>query len=141
MHYRAFSCQAIDLGLVGWYFAILILIYPLNRDFTILYEPLKWRSQPAAANKIGLPLCKNASAQKWCETMARLNPAAITTAPGKEPFTLQPLIRQMLSTRRCISGSVFIVEGIDVIPVPAATPEDDDTHAIRLLLGDGELCI
>ncbi|OPB45789.1 hypothetical protein A0O28_0093560 [Trichoderma guizhouense] len=73
--------------------------------------------------------------------MARLNPAAITTAPSQEPFTLQPLIRQMLSTRRCISGSIFIVEGIDVIPVPAATPEDDDSHAVRLLLGDGELCI
>ncbi|KAL7905139.1 hypothetical protein GGI35DRAFT_472001 [Trichoderma velutinum] len=73
--------------------------------------------------------------------MARLNPAAITPAPSQEPFTLQPLIRQMLSTRRCISGSIFIVEGIDVIPVPAATPEDDDTHAIRLVLGDGELCI
>ncbi|KAL7943674.1 hypothetical protein V8C42DRAFT_354033 [Trichoderma barbatum] len=73
--------------------------------------------------------------------MARLNPAAITTAPSQEPFTLRPLIRQMLSTRRCISGSIFIVEGIDVIPVPAATPEDDDTHAIRLVLGDGELCI
>ncbi|KAK0755772.1 hypothetical protein N5P37_011646 [Trichoderma harzianum] len=73
--------------------------------------------------------------------MARLNPAAITTAPSQEPFTLQPLIRQMLSTRRCISGSIFIVEGIDVIPVPAATPEDDDSHAVRLVLGDGELCI
>ncbi|KAL7956788.1 hypothetical protein V8C34DRAFT_315336 [Trichoderma compactum] len=73
--------------------------------------------------------------------MARLNPAAITTAPSQEPFTLQPLIRRMLSTRRCISGSIFIVEGIDVVPVPAATPEDDDSHAIRLVLGDGELCI
>ncbi|EHK16220.1 uncharacterized protein TRIVIDRAFT_122935, partial [Trichoderma virens Gv29-8] len=70
-----------------------------------------------------------------------LNPAAITTAPSQEPFTLRPLIRQMLSTRRCISGSIFIVEGIDVIPVPTATPKDDDTHAIRLVLGDGELCI
>lgn len=28
-----------------------------------------------------------------------------------------------------------------MIPVPAATPEDDDSHAVRLLLGDGELCI
>ncbi|KAL6693377.1 hypothetical protein J3F84DRAFT_396299 [Trichoderma pleuroticola] len=73
--------------------------------------------------------------------MARLNPSAITTAPSQEPFTLQPLIRQMLSTRRCTSGSIFIVEGIDVIPVPAATPADDDSHAVRLVLGDGELCI
>jgi hypothetical protein len=73
--------------------------------------------------------------------MARLNPAAITPAPGQEPFTLQPLIEDMLETRRCIPGSIFIVEGIDVIPVPAAAPEEDDTHAIRLVLGDGELCI
>ncbi|KAL6864601.1 hypothetical protein J3F83DRAFT_715870 [Trichoderma novae-zelandiae] len=73
--------------------------------------------------------------------MARLNPAAITTAPSQEPFTIQPVIREMLSTRRCISDSVFIVEGIDTIPVPAATPEDDDTYAVRLVLGDGELCI
>ncbi|PNP55974.1 hypothetical protein THARTR1_03911 [Trichoderma harzianum] len=73
--------------------------------------------------------------------MARLNPSAITTAPSQEPFTLQPLIRQMLSTRRCTSGSIFIVEGIDVMPVPAATPADDDSHAVRLVLGDGELCI
>ncbi|KAH6608280.1 cyclin-like f-box [Trichoderma cornu-damae] len=73
--------------------------------------------------------------------MARLNPATITSAPGQQPFTLQPLIRDMLRTRRCRSGSIFIVEGIDVIPVPAATPGEDDTHAMRLVLGDGELCI
>ncbi|PON20253.1 hypothetical protein TGAM01_v210895 [Trichoderma gamsii] len=34
--------------------------------------------------------------------MAHLNPVTITTAPSQEPFTLQPLIRQALSTRRCI---------------------------------------
>ncbi|KAM0263723.1 hypothetical protein ACHAQJ_001037 [Trichoderma viride] len=73
--------------------------------------------------------------------MARLNPAAITPAPGQEPFTLQPLIGDMFETRRCIPGSIFLVEGIDVIPVPAAAPEEDDTHAVRLVLGDGELCI
>ncbi|RFU81412.1 cyclin-like f-box [Trichoderma arundinaceum] len=74
--------------------------------------------------------------------MARVNPAAITTAPGQAPFTLRPLIEDMIKTRRCIPGSVFIVEGIDIMPVPAATPEeDDDAHAVRLLLGDGELCI
>ncbi|KAL7794289.1 hypothetical protein V8C37DRAFT_377127 [Trichoderma ceciliae] len=73
--------------------------------------------------------------------MARLNPAAITPAPSQEPFTLQPLIRGLFNTRRCIPGSIFIVEAIDVIPVPAATPEEDDTHAVRLVLGDGELCI
>ncbi|KAL6901106.1 hypothetical protein GGI43DRAFT_368401 [Trichoderma evansii] len=73
--------------------------------------------------------------------MARLNPTAITPAPGYEPFTLQPLIGAMLQTRRCIPGSIFLVEGIDVIPVAATSPDEDDTHAIRLVLGDGELCI
>ncbi|KAL6877688.1 hypothetical protein HDV57DRAFT_130959 [Trichoderma longibrachiatum] len=73
--------------------------------------------------------------------MARPNPAAITPAPSQEPFTIQPIIRDMLGTRRCTSNSVFIVEGINNIPVPAATPDDDDTYAVRLVLGDGELCI
>ncbi|KAL7928169.1 hypothetical protein V8C35DRAFT_318792 [Trichoderma chlorosporum] len=124
-----------------WYVCTTDFVYSLDREFTDLYGLLEWRSRPAAANKSQVLLCKDASAQMWCETMARLNPAAITAAPGQEPFTLQPLIRQMLSTRRCISGSIFIVEGIDVVPVPAATPEEDDTHGIRLMLGDGELCI
>ncbi|KAL7815819.1 hypothetical protein V8C26DRAFT_401663 [Trichoderma gracile] len=73
--------------------------------------------------------------------MARLDPAAITPAPSQEPFSIQPIIREMLGTRRCTPDSVFIVEGIDTIPVPAATPDDDDSYAVRLVLGDGELCI
>ncbi|PON22879.1 hypothetical protein TGAM01_v208134 [Trichoderma gamsii] len=73
--------------------------------------------------------------------MARLNAAAITPAPGYEPFTLQPLIGHLLQTRRCIPGSIFLVEGIDVMPVAAASPDEDDSHAIRLVLGDGELCV
>jgi hypothetical protein len=73
--------------------------------------------------------------------MARLNAAAITPAPGHEPFTLQPLIGHLLQTRRCIPGSIFLVEAIDVMPVAAASPDEDDSHAIRLVLGDGELCV
>ncbi|KAM0511387.1 hypothetical protein ACHAPE_009902 [Trichoderma viride] len=73
--------------------------------------------------------------------MARLNAAAITPAPGHAPFTLQPLIGHLLQTRRCIPGSIFLVEAIDVMPVAAASPDEDDSHAIRLVLGDGELCV
>lgn len=69
--------------------------------------------------------------------MARLNPAAMTPAPGHAPFTLQPLIGHLLQTRRCMPGSIFLVEGIDVLPVA----DEDDSHAIRLVLGDGELCL
>lgn len=87
------------------------------------------------------PACKDARKDESHATMARLNPAAITPAPGHEPFTLQPLIGAMLQTRRCIPGSIFMVEAIDVMPVAAASPDEDDTHAIRLVLGDGELCI
>lgn len=97
------------------------------------------RSQRQLASQ--RPPRKDAGKVQSHATMARLNPAAITPAPGHEPFTLQPLIGLMLQTRRCIPGSIFMVEGIDVIPVAAASPDEDDTHAMRLVLGDGELCI
>lgn len=73
--------------------------------------------------------------------MARRNPAAMTPAPGQPPFTLRPIIGPMLRARRCLPGSIFLVEGIDVFPVPAATPDKEDSQAMRLLLGDGRLCI
>ncbi|KAK5991978.1 hypothetical protein PT974_05374 [Cladobotryum mycophilum] len=69
--------------------------------------------------------------------MATLDPTAITPLSREDPFTLVPLIRRMLTTRRCIPGSVFIVEGLDIIPIP----ESEDVQAIRLVLGDGELCV
>ncbi|KAL7920617.1 hypothetical protein ACQKWADRAFT_297992 [Trichoderma austrokoningii] len=73
--------------------------------------------------------------------MARPNAAAMTPAPGHSPFMLRPLIGHLLQTRRCISGSIFLVEAINIMPVEAAAADEDDTNAIRLVLGDGELCI
>ncbi|RCI16427.1 hypothetical protein L249_3126 [Ophiocordyceps polyrhachis-furcata BCC 54312] len=69
--------------------------------------------------------------------MAGLDPAAITLAPGAEPFVLVPSIQEIIRTRFCVPGSVFLVEGVEAVPVT----ETGRWQAIRLLLGDGELCI
>ncbi|PNY28362.1 Cyclin-like F-box [Tolypocladium capitatum] len=69
--------------------------------------------------------------------MAGIDPAAITLAPGTEPFSLTPVIEDLLRTQVCISGSVFLVEGVDVVPVT----KTGRWQAIRLLLGDGKVCI
>ena len=69
--------------------------------------------------------------------MAGIDPAAITLAPGTEPFTLTPVIEDLLRTQFCISGSIFLVEGVDAVPVT----KTGRWQAIRLLLGDGEVCI
>ncbi|KAJ6785711.1 hypothetical protein PWT90_06253 [Aphanocladium album] len=62
---------------------------------------------------------------------------AITNAPDHEPFTLVPVIRDILRTRYCPSGTIFLVEGVDIIPVS----KTGRWQAIRLVLGDGEFCI
>ncbi|KAI3323822.1 hypothetical protein HD806DRAFT_75473 [Xylariaceae sp. AK1471] len=54
-----------------------------------------------------------------------------------EPFEPKPLIADILRTRFCIPDSVFLVEGVDV----AHTSKSKRWRVIRLLLGDGELCI
>ncbi|PHH92948.1 hypothetical protein CDD83_3106 [Cordyceps sp. RAO-2017] len=69
--------------------------------------------------------------------MARLDATAITLAPGTEPFALAPVIEDLIRTRFCVPGSVFLVEGIDTAPVT----DSGRWQAIRILLGDGELCI
>lgn len=69
--------------------------------------------------------------------MADIDPAAVTLAPGAEPFALTPLIGDLLHTRFCIPGSVFLVEGVDAVPVTRS----GRWQALRLLLGDGELCV
>lgn len=58
-------------------------------------------------------------------------------SPDHAPSFLVPLIDDMIRTRFCVSGSVFLVEGVDVLPIAASKR----WRAIRLLLGDGELCI
>ncbi|KAI9167816.1 hypothetical protein HJFPF1_03953 [Paramyrothecium foliicola] len=62
---------------------------------------------------------------------------AITIAPGQAPFQPVPLIRDILRTRFCIPASIFLVEGVEPIPVSAS----GRWQAVRLLLGDGNYCI
>ncbi|EQL01034.1 hypothetical protein G6O67_000977 [Ophiocordyceps sinensis] len=69
--------------------------------------------------------------------MAGLDPTAVTFAPGTEPFALTPVIQDMVRTRFCVPGSVFLVEGVDAVPVTRT----GRWQAIRILLGDGELCV
>ncbi|KAI0809661.1 hypothetical protein GGR55DRAFT_159868 [Xylaria sp. FL0064] len=54
-----------------------------------------------------------------------------------EPFAPKPLIADILRTRFCVPDSIFLVEGVDVVH----TSKSKRWRAIRLLLGDGELCI
>ena len=60
----------------------------------------------------------------------------IVAADPAETLAPKPLISDILRTRFCIPGSIFLVEGID-----AVIPVSKRHRAVRLLLGDGELCI
>ncbi|CEJ81815.1 hypothetical protein VHEMI01925 [[Torrubiella] hemipterigena] len=72
------------------------------------------------------------------EERPALDPAAITKGPNQlHDFTLQPIIADILRTRYCTPRSIFIIEGIDIIPVSTS----GRWQAVRLLLGDGELCV
>ncbi|OTB04244.1 hypothetical protein M426DRAFT_321089 [Hypoxylon sp. CI-4A] len=59
------------------------------------------------------------------------------TCIAPEPFEPIPLISDILRTGYCIPGSVFLVEGIDSVH----TSNSKRWRAVRLMLGDGELCI
>ncbi|KAF5001789.1 hypothetical protein FGRMN_764 [Fusarium graminum] len=65
----------------------------------------------------------------------RLDPAAITFLG--EPFQLVPVIRDILRTRYCVPETIFLVEGVDRVSVSRS----GRWQAIRLILGDGALCI
>ncbi|KAK6071899.1 hypothetical protein SCUP515_07683 [Seiridium cupressi] len=54
------------------------------------------------------------------------------------PFTPKPLIADILRTRYCIPGSIFLVEAVDVF---RASSKSNRWRGVRLLLGDGQLCI
>ncbi|KAF7551259.1 hypothetical protein G7Z17_g5132 [Cylindrodendrum hubeiense] len=64
-----------------------------------------------------------------------LDPTAVTLLG--EPFELVPVIRDILRTRYFVAGSVFLVEGLDRVSVSSS----GRWQAVRLLLGDGVLCI
>ncbi|KXJ97353.1 hypothetical protein Micbo1qcDRAFT_156188 [Microdochium bolleyi] len=53
------------------------------------------------------------------------------------PFHPRPLIRELLRTRYTAPGAVLLVEAVDV----AHTSDTGRWRTIRLLLGDGELCV
>ncbi|KZL69903.1 cyclin-like F-box [Colletotrichum tofieldiae] len=64
-------------------------------------------------------------------------PAEVAFADDTDPFVPKPLIDDLLRTRYCIPGSIFLVEDIESLPVPRSKR----WRAVRLVLGDGELCI
>ncbi|KAG7105930.1 hypothetical protein HYQ44_014630 [Verticillium longisporum] len=64
-------------------------------------------------------------------------PSPITFVRDVEPFVPTPLIADLLRTRYCIPDSIFLVEGIE----PAPLAPSSRWRVVRLMLGDGELCI
>lgn len=63
---------------------------------------------------------------------------SLSPKPSTEPIiTLHPLIDDILRTRYCVPGSVFLVEDVQT----AALPGSGRWHALQLLLSDGHLCI
>ncbi|EWG50658.1 hypothetical protein FVEG_09807 [Fusarium verticillioides 7600] len=69
------------------------------------------------------------------ERSLKLNPAANTFLG--EPFELRPVVNEILRTKYCVPGSIFLVEGVDRISVSRS----GRWQVIRLLLGDGEFCV
>ncbi|OHF00732.1 hypothetical protein CORC01_04049 [Colletotrichum orchidophilum] len=64
-------------------------------------------------------------------------PAEVAFANDAESFVPKPLINDLLRTRYCIPGSIFLVEDVESLPVPRSKR----WRTMRLMLGDGELCI
>lgn len=62
--------------------------------------------------------------------------SAVTAADPSRPFAVRPLIADLLHTRFFVQGSVLLVEAIE-----SHIPVSKRYRAIRLLLGDGELCM
>lgn len=56
---------------------------------------------------------------------------------ASQPFTPKPLVADILRTRYCIPGSIFLVEGVDIFQAS----KSKRWRGIRLLLGDGAVCI
>ncbi|KAK2607535.1 hypothetical protein N8I77_006201 [Diaporthe amygdali] len=61
---------------------------------------------------------------------------AVVAADPTKPFEPRALISEILRTRHCIPGSILLVEGIE-----AHVPVSKRYRTVRLLLGDGDLCI
>ncbi|KAG6106370.1 hypothetical protein E4U31_000849 [Claviceps sp. LM219 group G6] len=69
--------------------------------------------------------------------MAALDPTAIVAAPSVPPFTLIPIIKDLVRTRYPVPGSIFLVEDVQIVSLTAT----GRWQVVRLLLGDGEFCI
>lgn len=54
-----------------------------------------------------------------------------------EPLAPKPLVADILRTKYCIPGSVFLVEDVEI----CNASRSKRWRAIRLMLGDGELCL
>lgn len=64
------------------------------------------------------------------------NENAIVPLDPAQPLAPKPLIADILRTRYCVPGSVFLVEGVD-----SSIAVGRKHRAVRLLLGDGDLCL
>lgn len=73
--------------------------------------------------------------QSQAEETRSTTPKSRITFKNKR-FTFRSIIRDILREDICISGSVVLVEKIEKIAATLSNPS-----AVRLLLGDGELCI
>ncbi|KAH8907343.1 hypothetical protein BR93DRAFT_945367 [Coniochaeta sp. PMI_546] len=67
---------------------------------------------------------------------ARDGRSDIVFSDPTQPFVVKPIIEDLLRTRYCIPGSVFLVEGIDTL-----SPIRRRYRAIRLLVSDGIKCV
>ncbi|KAL1876991.1 hypothetical protein Daus18300_002600 [Diaporthe australafricana] len=61
---------------------------------------------------------------------------AVVAADPTKPFEPRALIYEILRTRHCVPGSILLVENIE-----AHVPVSKRYRTVRLLLGDGDLCI
>lgn len=61
---------------------------------------------------------------------------AVVAADPTKPFEPHALIYEILRTRHCVPGSILLVESIE-----AHVPVSKRYRTVRLLLGDGDLCI
>ena len=64
------------------------------------------------------------------------NEAVIVSLDPEQPFAPKPLVADILRTRFCIPGSIFLVENID-----SCLSVGSGYRAVRLILGDGDLCV
>lgn len=61
----------------------------------------------------------------------------VVATTGHRVPDLVPIIKDLLRTRYCIPGSILLVENLQITPVSRS----GRWRAVKLLLGDGELCV